>query len=860
MVKTHLGAPYPDVDGPDWTQIQIDASKMPFVEFSDQFWQILINVKNRQTIDDGHAGGYPTLLSIYLDYLNSDVACGIPSNKYTYQKMIDYVEGMGNYWMRLVEQFVPATTIWQGGTRFENSEFHRYKYAYKHEPLCDDLECFGSFIECTGPNFNQQLVDGFLGCNGTIFSGATWSNRLTLGGTVYDGSAAGGIYYSSTTLTDIPSTQNWLDDVISILSGITQDIGDPNNSLTWYVFDDTPTDPDLPPIDNPKTIIVQGPCSGGTDMWNALNGPDPHYFLLETCLDMDVQRTSSIGASTDIFVYYDSTSMGQTVANNAKTTISTWANGMTEWTGNLYHVVSMNERWLCNVQYPWTGQMNCRGPFNSNANDGIAWDKWSGFCELPNPNSAPYGLPMTISTTNDYNASYGNMAGSIIGWTGGTKDVLNVILQDETEFMYHGARNYIGPSGQVLCYGFNNASRGWTVNAPIGDVEDWNSGNLSVWRPEMRIGITEQGCPPYSMKIPGYPNTFENPFNSNYVFPGSAFGGVSAGANGLSSATGHGLGGGFPRFTPSNAYPIGAQFAPDPNITSVIQPTIPYSADFYTFRHIYTNFDNFKAFVYPIVRDSAGPRTAFPLHVYGAMERNTVGLDVLKVNPTVDALGGSFSAITKYNPYSGLTMYKSLYPDQTTSAVTIINTITSTVTGYTATTCFISGATWGPGTPALVTNQPSGIFEYSCDANGDPATGTVWTANFDSAVADLQINYTGMTADGRNESIYSLTGSTPEFAVNTGATANQLACQNPPKCFYSADTTYKVYVSNAGLAPDLGPNVLTATTSIELGRLEMNCTGLNSGLESFGWGWQHNLGPTGTEHSPPNLTGVLSVM
>ena len=34
-----LGAPYPGIGGPDWTQIQIDAAKMPFVEFADQFWK-----------------------------------------------------------------------------------------------------------------------------------------------------------------------------------------------------------------------------------------------------------------------------------------------------------------------------------------------------------------------------------------------------------------------------------------------------------------------------------------------------------------------------------------------------------------------------------------------------------------------------------------------------------------------------------------------------------------------------------------------------------------------------------------------------------------------------------------------------
>jgi len=133
-----LSYPYPSVGGPDWTQVVVNASKLSFFEFAQKFWTVLINVKNRQTIDDGHGGGYPTLLKVYLDYLESEQTCGIPSNSYTYEKMIKYVENMGNYWIRLLEQMVPSTTIWQGGIKYENSIFHRYKFAYKHQEICDD--------------------------------------------------------------------------------------------------------------------------------------------------------------------------------------------------------------------------------------------------------------------------------------------------------------------------------------------------------------------------------------------------------------------------------------------------------------------------------------------------------------------------------------------------------------------------------------------------------------------------------------------------------------------------------------------------------------------------------------------------
>ncbi len=256
-----LSSPYPGVGGPDWTEILADATKLSFFEFAQKFWTVLINVKNRQTIDDGHAGGYPTLLSTYLDYMNSSQTCGIPSNQYTYEKMIAYVENMGDYWIRLLEQLIPATTIWQGGVKYENSIFHRYKYSYKHEPLCDDIDCFGSFVNCCYPISNDILVGAVNECGELGFSGATWQNNITLGGTNYTGN----IYYSSTTITDIPSTDTWLNDMVGILSGITADVSDPNHTLTYYLINDNNT-PTSIPIDQPNCIVIQGPCGTGEEI------------------------------------------------------------------------------------------------------------------------------------------------------------------------------------------------------------------------------------------------------------------------------------------------------------------------------------------------------------------------------------------------------------------------------------------------------------------------------------------------------------------------------------------------------------------------------------------------------------------
>jgi hypothetical protein len=97
----------------------------------------MINTRNRQYITDGKTGGYPNLQSIFWKYIESEQTVGIPNNQYTYQKLIDYVNGIGPYWMKLVEQMVPATTIWNGGVRLENSIFHKQKFVYRRQRGCE---------------------------------------------------------------------------------------------------------------------------------------------------------------------------------------------------------------------------------------------------------------------------------------------------------------------------------------------------------------------------------------------------------------------------------------------------------------------------------------------------------------------------------------------------------------------------------------------------------------------------------------------------------------------------------------------------------------------------------------------------
>jgi hypothetical protein len=159
-----LTAPYPYPGNIDWTFINPKPKEKTFFEFAQSFYNNFINVRNRQTIFDGKTGGYPTLQSVYWRYLESEQTVGIPSNKFTYQKMIDYTLGLGDHWQRLLEQVVPGTTLWLTGQKMENSIFHRQKFVWRRQRGCAFIPV--ACIPCTynGEPFSYDCIDQTLKC------------------------------------------------------------------------------------------------------------------------------------------------------------------------------------------------------------------------------------------------------------------------------------------------------------------------------------------------------------------------------------------------------------------------------------------------------------------------------------------------------------------------------------------------------------------------------------------------------------------------------------------------------------------------------------------------------------------------
>jgi len=150
------GTIYPNKGGVDNTVINPKPKRKTFFEFAQTFWKNTINVRNRQFATDGGTSGYPTLQSIYWRYLESESDQGIPNDNFTYKTMIEYVNGMGDYWIRLVEQMIPASTIWNTGVKMENSIFHRQKFVWRRQRGCEFVPILCKPCKFTGSIFQSD--------------------------------------------------------------------------------------------------------------------------------------------------------------------------------------------------------------------------------------------------------------------------------------------------------------------------------------------------------------------------------------------------------------------------------------------------------------------------------------------------------------------------------------------------------------------------------------------------------------------------------------------------------------------------------------------------------------------------------
>ena len=75
---------------------------------------------------------YTGLTQVYYSYMNT-----VGFTPYHYVTVEEFINKLSPYWVNIIEQFVPATTLWLGGTVLENGTFNRSKFQYRRPPWFD---------------------------------------------------------------------------------------------------------------------------------------------------------------------------------------------------------------------------------------------------------------------------------------------------------------------------------------------------------------------------------------------------------------------------------------------------------------------------------------------------------------------------------------------------------------------------------------------------------------------------------------------------------------------------------------------------------------------------------------------------
>lgn len=95
-------------------------------KFNEIITSELIDVKSRKTLS-----AYPTLKLLYDRYINSSLYCNTNSSAFSYLSMDKFADLIGTYWVDLIEQVVPSTTIWDSTYVYRNTIFDTQKFEYK---------------------------------------------------------------------------------------------------------------------------------------------------------------------------------------------------------------------------------------------------------------------------------------------------------------------------------------------------------------------------------------------------------------------------------------------------------------------------------------------------------------------------------------------------------------------------------------------------------------------------------------------------------------------------------------------------------------------------------------------------------
>jgi len=170
-----------------------------FAEFLDEILSQIIT--NSHVIK--YENSYVSLAQVYNAYQQST-----GFTPYSYISVTEFINRLSPYWVNIIEQFVPATTLWVGGNLIGNGLFNRPKFKYKKP--CVPMD----YTEILSPDFEAVLYEDlntYLG-GGTVdgdsyvhyfrglvtFTGVSYDIILKINGNVYSGTTATFMPFSGT--------------------------------------------------------------------------------------------------------------------------------------------------------------------------------------------------------------------------------------------------------------------------------------------------------------------------------------------------------------------------------------------------------------------------------------------------------------------------------------------------------------------------------------------------------------------------------------------------------------------------------------------------------------------------------------
>jgi hypothetical protein len=121
---------------------KFNTSELTFNQFLKNSLDVFINPKNRKTIKT-----YPTLTKVYFDYLKTT------NNPIDSMRSLEFLNKFDSSWVRLIQQFVPATSIVNSGKKIQNSIFLDNKFVHKHG-LNNEVGWLGT----DGSEFQQKAL------------------------------------------------------------------------------------------------------------------------------------------------------------------------------------------------------------------------------------------------------------------------------------------------------------------------------------------------------------------------------------------------------------------------------------------------------------------------------------------------------------------------------------------------------------------------------------------------------------------------------------------------------------------------------------------------------------------------------